>query len=69
MEQMTKIGSEYDTGVASYGLRYKTWLVYGYYTKCELIITGASSFTDYYSKVTLITLLCKENKIYLSKLQ
>jgi len=43
MEQMTKIGSEYDTVMASYGLRYNTWLIYGYYTKCELMITGASS--------------------------
>jgi len=66
---MTKIVSEYDTEAASYGLRYKTWLVYGCYTWCELMITGASSFTDYYSKAALITFLCKENKIYLSKLQ
>jgi len=61
MEQMTKIESEYDTVVASYGLRYKTWLIYGNYTRCELMITGASSFTDYYSK-ELITFCCKENK-------
>jgi len=66
---MTKIGNEYDIVAASYGLRYKTWLAYGYYTRCELMITGASSFTDYYSKAALITFLCKENKIYLSKLQ
>jgi len=30
MKQMAKIGSEYDTVVASYGQRYKTWVIYGY---------------------------------------
>jgi len=65
---MTNIGSEYDIVVASYGLRYKTWLICGYYTRCELMITDAPSFTDYYSK-GLITFLYKENKIHLSWLQ
>jgi len=65
---MTKIGSEYYIVVMSYGLRYKTWLIYGYYTRCELMIIGASSFTDYYSK-EFITFLCIEEKIHLSWLQ